>query len=51
LNQTWSTDKLNLQGDSIQKFLTRHEKKMFNLSVLHVWFKTFRLNHTVCSTC
>ena len=24
---------------------------MFNLSVLHVWFKTFVLNHPVCSTC
>jgi hypothetical protein len=24
---------------------------MFNLSVLHVWFKTFILNHPVCSTC
>jgi hypothetical protein len=25
LNQTWRTDKLNIQGDSIQKFWTRHE--------------------------
>jgi hypothetical protein len=25
LNQTWSTDILNIQGDSIQKFGTRHE--------------------------
>jgi hypothetical protein len=24
---------------------------MFNLSVLHVWFKTFRWIHPVCSTC
>jgi hypothetical protein len=24
---------------------------MFNLSVFHVWFKTFVLNHPVCSTC
>jgi hypothetical protein len=24
---------------------------MFNLSVLHVWFKTFGWNHPVCSTC
>jgi hypothetical protein len=24
---------------------------MFKLSILHVWFKTFRLNHTICSTC
>jgi hypothetical protein len=24
-NQTWSTDKLNIQGGSIQKFWTRHE--------------------------
>ena len=24
---------------------------MFNLSVLHVWFKTFILNRNVCSTC
>jgi hypothetical protein len=55
LNQTWSTDKLNLQGDSFQKFWTRHEVRwnlpVFNLSVLHVWVKIFILNHTVCSTC
>jgi hypothetical protein len=25
LNKTWSIDKLNIQGDSIQKFWTRHE--------------------------
>jgi hypothetical protein len=25
LNQTWRTDNLNIQGDSIQKFWTRHE--------------------------
>ena len=24
---------------------------MFNLSVLHVWFKTFELNHPVCLIC
>ena len=24
---------------------------MFKLSVLHVWFKTFRLNHPVCLIC
>jgi hypothetical protein len=24
---------------------------MFNLSVLHVWFKTFGCNHPLCSTC
>jgi uncharacterized membrane protein len=24
---------------------------MFNLSVLHVWFKTFGWNHPVCSIC
>jgi hypothetical protein len=24
---------------------------MFNLSVFHIWFKTFVLNHPVCSTC
>jgi hypothetical protein len=69
-HQTWSTDKLNMQGDSIQKFWTRHEvltnwtfRKIqsksfesdmknkqviwmespciFNLSVLHIWFKTW----------
>ena len=27
LNQTWSIDKLNIQGDSIQKFSTRHEEQ------------------------
>jgi hypothetical protein len=26
LNQTWRTDNLNIQGDSIQKFWTRHEE-------------------------
>jgi hypothetical protein len=64
LNQTWSTDKLNIQEDSIQKFWIRHEGTsclvqnfwiespcMFNLSVLHVWFKTFGWNHPLCSTC
>jgi hypothetical protein len=68
LNQTWSTDKLNIQGDSIQNFWTKHEVDklniqgvsknfrmesscMLNLSVLHVWFKTFGWNHPVCSTC
>ena len=35
LNQTWSTDKLNIQGDSIQMFWTRHE-------VLTSW--TYRVN-------
>jgi hypothetical protein len=25
LNQIWSTDKLNIQGDSIQTFWTRYE--------------------------
>ena len=37
LNQTWSTDKLNIQGDSIQKFWTRHE-------VLTSW--TYRVIHS-----
>jgi hypothetical protein len=27
LNQTWSTDKLNIQEDSIQKFWIRHEEQ------------------------
>jgi hypothetical protein len=76
LNQTWSTDRLNMQGDSIQKFLSdsklldwiflnvqfvstsclvqnfwMESPCMFNLSVLHVWFKTFGWNHPLCSTC
>jgi hypothetical protein len=80
LNQAWRTDKLNIQGESIQKFSTKHEvltnwtcraipsksfepdmkyvclicqcfmsglkfwmesSCKFNLSILHVWFKTF----------
>jgi hypothetical protein len=42
LNQTWSTDKLNIQGDSIQKFWTRHE-------VLTSW--TYRVIHSKSSIC
>ena len=34
----------------VQKFAIE-SPCMFNLSVLHVWFKTFVLNHPVCSTC
>jgi hypothetical protein len=51
LNQTWSTDKLNIQGDYIQKFWTRHKVLTSWTSVLHVWFKTFGMNHPVSSTC
>jgi hypothetical protein len=62
LNQTWSTDRLNIKGDSIQTmfnlsvlhvwFKTWIEPPcMFNLSVLHVWFKTFGWNDPVCSSC
>jgi hypothetical protein len=58
LNQTWSTDKLNMQGDSIicQYFMSGsnfciESSCMFNLSVFNVWYKTFGWNHSVCSTC
>jgi hypothetical protein len=82
LNQTWSTDKLNIQEDSFWKFSTREVEHtglklldgitlyvqivcssclvqnfwiespcMFNLFVLHVWFKTFRWNLPLCSIC
>jgi hypothetical protein len=50
LNQTWSTDKLNIQGDSIRTFWTRHEV-LTNWTYRHVWFKTFGWNHPVCSSC
>jgi hypothetical protein len=65
LNQTWSTDKLNMQGDSIQRFWTRHEvltnwtfRKIQYGIFLYVQFvstsclvQTFVLHHPVCSTC
>jgi hypothetical protein len=28
---TWSTDKLNIQGDSIQNFWTKHEVDKLNI--------------------
>jgi sensor histidine kinase YesM len=42
LNQTWNTDKLNIQGGSIQKFWTRHEVlTSWTYRVIHVWLKTW----------
>jgi hypothetical protein len=64
LYQTWNTDKLNIQDDSIQKFEPDMKywqveltgwfiPKVLNpvCSVFHVWFKTIGLNHPVCLIC
>ena len=49
LNQTWSIDKLNIQGDSIQIFWTRHEVDKLNIQgdsiqVLNQIWRTDKLN-------
>ena len=36
LNQTWSIDKLNIQGDSIQIFSTRHEVDKLNIQGISI---------------
>jgi hypothetical protein len=54
-NRTRRTNKLNIQGLVSTSYLVQkfwiESPCMFNLSVFHVWFKTFVLNHPVCSTC
>jgi hypothetical protein len=50
-NQTWRIDNLNIQGCLFQNFWMDETTLMFNLSVLHVWFKTFGWNHHVYSNC
>jgi hypothetical protein len=55
LNHTWSTDKLNIQGDSIQNFWTRYEVDKLNIQGGWIWQylmsgSTLGWNHPVCST-